>query len=270
MYIKTNRYQQFDSIEIKESLFKEFNLPNHFHETYCIGLLSNGIKKSVIEETPHLIHSNSVSIINPYQIHSDKNIDNEECLYRMIYLNQDILSYFSKKIIGKKSENLQFTNELITDSVVIESILAFFNDLNNENLLEDKLKNLIETLIIRDFSKDVCIIHKENKNAIDDSISKARLIFADKIDIQKMSDESKMSKFQFIRYFKKKTGLTPASYILLHRINSAKSMLEKGFPIGEIALDVGFYDHAQFCKFFKYYTNISPSEYKRNCNIIQA
>ena len=270
MYIKTNRYQKFDSIEIKESLFKEFDLPNHFHETYCIGLLSNGIKKSIIEETPQLIHSNSVSIINPHQIHSDKNIDNEDCLYKMIYLNQDTLNYFTKKITGKSSQNLQFTNELITDTAVIASISAFFNDMDNESLLENKLKNLIETLIIQDLSKETCIIHKENKHAIDDIISKARLNFADKIDIQKMSDESKMSKFQFIRYFKKKTGLTPASYILLHRINSSKSMLEKGFPIGEIALDVGFYDHAQFCKFFKYYTNISPTEYKRNCNIIQA
>ncbi len=270
MYIKTNRYQQFDSIEIKESLFKEFNLPNHFHETYCIGLLSTGIKKCVIEETSQLIHSNSVSIINPYQIHSDKNIDNEDCLYKMIYLNQDILNYFTKKITNKNSENLQFTNELITDSVVIASILDFFNDIDNENLLENKLKNLIETLIIRDFSKENCIIHNVNNNAIDDSINNARLNFADKIDIQKLSDESKMSKFQFIRYFKKKTGLTPASFILMHRINRAKSLLLKGFPIGEIALDVGFYDHAQFCKFFKYYTNISPTEYKRNCNIIQA
>jgi AraC-like DNA-binding protein len=188
----------------------------------------------------------------------------------MIYLNQDILNYFTKKITNKNSENLQFTNELITNSVVIASILDFFNDIDNENLLENKLKNLIETLIIRDFSKENCIIHNVNNNAIDDSINNARLNFADKINIQKLSDESKMSKFQFIRHFKKKTGLTPASFILMHRINRAKSLLLKGFPIGEIALDVGFYDHAQFCKFFKYYTNISPSEYKRNCNIIQA
>lgn len=270
MYVKTIRYQQFDSIEIKESLFKKFNLPNHFHETYCIGLLSNGIKNCIIEETPQLIHSNSVSIINPYQTHSDNNIDNEDCLYKMIYLNQDILNYFAKIITGKKFDNLLFTNELITDSVVITSILELFNDVDNENLLENKLKNLIETLIIPDYSKENGVIHKVNNNAIDDSINKARLNFADKIDIQKLSDESKMSKFQFIRHFKKKTGLTPASFILMHRINCAKSLLVEGFPIGEIALDVGFYDHAQFCKFFKYYTNISPTEYKRNCNIIQA
>lgn len=270
MYIKTNTYEQFDSIEIKESLFKEFLLPNHFHDTFCIGLLSNGIKKSVIEETSQLVHSNSVSIINPYQVHSDSNIDTDDCLYRMIYVNKDVVNYFSKEITGKKHTNLLFTNDLITDSLVSSAVLNFFDDKHNENLLEQKLKNLIEILISKNYSEGNIIIAAESKNAIDDSIENARQNFSDKIDIEKMANESKLSKYQFIRYFKKKTGITPASYILIHRINYAKSLLIKGIPIGQIALEVGFYDHAQFCKFFKYYTNLSPTEYKRNCNIIQA
>lgn len=270
MYLKTNRYKQFDSIEIKESLFKEFDLPDHFHDTYCIGLLNNGMKKSIIEETSQLVHANSVSIINPYQIHSDKNIDYADCHFRMIYLNKDVLNYFSKKITGKNNDNLLFSNDLITDSTVISSISIFFDEMDDENLLEHKLKALIEILISKGYTEENIIIDNESKNAIDDSIEMARLNFSDKIDIGKMSNESKLSKFQFIRYFKKRTGLTPASYILIQRINQAKKLLTKDIPIGEVALDVGFYDHAQFCKFFKYYTNISPTDYKRSCNIIQA
>lgn len=270
MYLKTNRYKQFDSIEIKESMFSEFDLPDHFHDTYCIGLLSNGIKNCTIEKTPQLIHSNSASIINPYQIHSDKNIDAVPCLFRMIYLNEDLLNYFAKKITGKSKENLVFSNDLITDPLVVSSIAAFFEDMENVDLLENKLKSLIEILISKGYSKQDSFIAGESKNAIDDSVEMARLNFSEKIDIGKMSHESKLSKFQFIRHFKKKTGLTPASYILMQRINHAKRLLTKGIPIGEVALEVGFYDHAQFCKFFKYYTNASPTEYLRYCNIIQA
>jgi len=270
MYLKTNRYRQFDALEIKETLFKEFDLPDHFHDTYCIGLLNNGVKRCIIENTTQLVHSNSVSIINPYQVHSDQNIDYDDCHFRMIYLNQDVLNFFSKKITGKDNENLFFSNDLITDASLTSSVLDFFNDMEDENLLEQKLKNLIEILIAKGYSKENVIIDNASKNAIDDSIEKARLHFSDKIDIGKMSEESNISKFQFIRYFKKKTGLTPASYILIHRINHAKLLLIQGIPIGEVALEVGFYDHAQFCKFFKYYTNISPTDYKRSCNIIQA
>jgi AraC-like DNA-binding protein len=270
MYLKTNQYDQFDSLEVKESRFKEFNLPSHFHDSYCIGLLANGIKNCTIENNSQLIHSNSVSIINPYQIHTDKNIDYEDCLFRMIYLNKDVLNYFTKKITGKNNENIIFTNEIITNSFVNSSITSFFDENNKGILLEQKLENLIQILLNNKYSVDTIKISIDNKNAIDDCIEKVRLNFFDKIDITKMSQESKISKYQLIRYFKKKTGFTPASYILLHRINHSKKLLIRDISIGEIALEVGFYDHAQFCKFFKYYTNVSPTEYRQNCNIIQA
>jgi AraC-like DNA-binding protein len=221
--VKTTLYKQFDSIEIKESLFKTFSLPEHFHDTYCIGLLCSGIKASSIEGTPQLIHSNSISIINPYQIHSDKNIDNDDCLYRMIYINKEALNFFAHKINGKKDNDLLFTNDLITDLRVSSAILSLFNAIEDEKILEHKLKTLIGLLITKDFTKNQIIVNNESLNAINDSIAYARLNFSEKIDIGKMSNESKLSKYQFIRYFKKMTGITPASYILVHRINFAKS-----------------------------------------------
>lgn len=264
MFLKTNRYQLFDNLEIKESIFQEFELPNHFHDTFCFGLMSSGIKNSIVEKKTQIIHSNSVSIINPYQIHSDKNIDNNNCHFKMIYINKDVVNYFSN------NSSVLFKNDLITNPKISNAVLSFFNDIENESLLENKLKYLIENLISEDFVNDNKILKKVYRNAIDDCVENLKLNFSDKIDLNKMSGESKLSKFQFIRHFKKKTRLTPASYVLNLRINYAIKLLMKDIPIGQIALEVGFYDHAQFCKFFKYYTNISPSDYKRSCNIIQA
>lgn len=102
-----------------------------------------------------------------------------------------------------------------------------------------------------------------NITALNESIELAHLNFTDKIDITKMATSHKLNKFQFIRNFKKITGTTPAAYIILCRINHAKLLITKGAPIGKIALETGFYDHPQFCKFFKYYLGVSPSEYKR-------
>ena len=264
MFLKTNRYQLFDNLEIKESIFQEFELPNHFHDSFCFGLMSSGIKNSIVEKKSQTVHSNSVSIINPYQVHSDKNIDTNNCHLKMIYVNKDVVNFFSN------NSNILFTNDLITNPKISNAVLSFFNDKENENLLQNKLKYLIENIMSEGFVNDESIIKNECKNAIDDCVENLKLSFSDKIDLNKMSSESKLNKFQFIRHFKKKTGITPASYILNLRINYAINLLMKDFPIGQIALEVGFYDHSQFCKFFKYYTNISPTDYKRNCNIVQA
>jgi AraC-like DNA-binding protein len=269
MSVKTTIYKQFDSLEVKESKFSVFNLPEHFHETYCIGLLSNGIKECTIENSETIVHSNSISILNPYQVHSDKNIDTSECNYKMIYVNKDVVDYFGNKLTGKKE--ILFTNDLLTDPTIVKKVEIFFDENQNDSSLNQNLSNLIESLILN--GNHIQLQDNKNldsKNALEDCIEKARLNFAEKIDIEKMAKECKLSKFQFIRYFKKKTGITPASYILIQRINFAKNLLLNNVPIGQAALEAGFYDHAQFCKFFKYYTNTSPSDYKQSCNIVQA
>jgi AraC-like DNA-binding protein len=272
MYLKTIRYKRFDSIELKESLFNEYKLPDHFHETYCIGLLSQGIKQTKVEGNHSIIPANHACIVNPYQIHSDQNFDQDASLYRMIYVNSDVVKFIAKKYFASTGQKICFTNELISDPFVSIAILNFFNDVSNENGLEQKLRVLIEILLNNYLAKTATEVkqYHQAQSALLETLNYARSNFSNKIDITKMASACKLSKYQFIRYFKKLTGITPATYIIICRMNHAKSLVLKGIPIGQAALEAGFYDHAQYCKFFKYYTGLSPQQYQRSCNIIQA
>lgn len=207
MYLKTNRFQQFDTLEIKESYFSQFDLPNHFHDTYCIGLLSQGIKKSTIDGTTQFIHSNSVSIINPFQIHSDKNTDDQGCLFKMIYLNQDVLHSFAKKLEITNTNELLFSNNLITDAALISAVENLFTSAHQEHLLEQNLNNLIRCLVNPDYLVDKNNNDFSTDSAIEDSIEKAKTNFSYKICIDTMATKSQLSKFQFIRNLKEKQEL---------------------------------------------------------------
>lgn len=270
MYIKSKIYKQFDSLEIKETEFNEFVLPDHFHDKYCIGLLTKGIKNTVIEGNHYTIHSNTVSIINPYQVHSDQNYDQDASVFRMIYINKDVINYFGNRLTGRNINEYLFTNNLINDPAVSIAISKLFTEVNNENLLEVKLQSLIEHLISKYKNESTYINKIEDFNAVKESIEYARLHFDEKINIDDMAKKCRLSKFQFIRYFKKLTGLTPAAYMIICRFNYAKSLIFKGYPLGQVALESGFYDHPQFCKYFRYFTGLAPAEYKSTCNIIQA
>ena len=139
MSVKIIQFKHFDSIQLKETKFKEFDLPDHFHDEYCIGFLSSGLKSYVVEGSPYLIHSNAVSIVNPYQIHSDKNYGSDICHYKMIYINREVLNYFAKKINGHHNNTISFTNDLIVDPSVSTALLEFFNFVNEKIDLENKL-----------------------------------------------------------------------------------------------------------------------------------
>jgi AraC-like DNA-binding protein len=68
----------------------------------------------------------------------------------------------------------------------------------------------------------------------------------------------------FCRSFKQSTGLSPHHYILAHRVNRAKEMMnDQRLSLTEIALDCGFSGSSQFSVVFKRIAGMSPREYRR-------
>lgn len=68
----------------------------------------------------------------------------------------------------------------------------------------------------------------------------------------------------FSTLFKKEAGVSISDYILIKRIESAKSVLsETNCKILEISNSLGFSSQSHFCKNFKKITGMSPLQYKK-------
>ncbi len=68
----------------------------------------------------------------------------------------------------------------------------------------------------------------------------------------------------FIRAFKEKTGITPAKYIQMKRMETAKRLLEStDLSIMEITEKIGLLEPTHFSRLFKEYYNLSPTEHRR-------
>jgi AraC family transcriptional regulator len=68
----------------------------------------------------------------------------------------------------------------------------------------------------------------------------------------------------FCRGFKQSTGLPPHRYMLVHRVNRAKKMMDdQRLNLTQIALDCGFRSSSQFSVVFKKITGTSPREFRR-------
>ena len=72
-----------------------------------------------------------------------------------------------------------------------------------------------------------------------------------------------LSRFHFVRSFKKTTGVAPYQYLLRRRIERAQVLLRQGgLSIGEIALSVGFKSAARFNRAFRRICGTTPSAYR--------
>lgn len=93
--------------------------------------------------------------------------------------------------------------------------------------------------------------------------------FSESINLDCISDEAFLSKFHFIRLFKKAYGKTPHQYLTYVRIERAKQLLRGDVLVSDVCLAVGFDSVGSFTSLFKKFTGMSPSAYQNRQKSIQ-
>ena len=94
--------------------------------------------------------------------------------------------------------------------------------------------------------------------------------YASRVQVETLSEVCHLSKYHFIREFKRATGESPYQYILHYRINQAKRLLvDTNLSIESIAEQVGFSSPHNFSSQFHSIATVTPSIY-RNATCTQA
>src|SRR4030095_1963678 len=82
--------------------------------------------------------------------------------------------------------------------------------------------------------------------------------FSEDINLDKIAGKALVSKFHFIRVFKRYFGRTPNQYLQEVRIEMAKKILLKGKSIDEVCNAIGFKSKTSFISLFKKMTGVTP------------
>ncbi len=83
------------------------------------------------------------------------------------------------------------------------------------------------------------------------------------LSLLEMAQQVQMSPYYFSRLFKQSTGLSPHQYLITHRIEQVKRLLETTkLSIAEIASQAGFADQSHLARHFKRQLGVSPSQFR--------
>jgi AraC-like DNA-binding protein len=131
--------------------------------------------------------------------------------------------------------------------------------------------NALVKIILYNYSHKHLDLLKTDKKVIEDVPYRIRHVINyineniyEKIDIEQLASLTKWKKHHFIRIFSSIIGNTPYQYILFHKMEIAKALLEEtDQPINEIAFDLGFVNYSNFGHVFKKICHTSPENYRK-------
>ena len=80
--------------------------------------------------------------------------------------------------------------------------------------------------------------------------------------LRQLAQAANLSPYQLIRAFRAATGMTPHAYQLNAHVSRARSRLQAGTALAQLAHELGFADQSHFQRVFKAHTGITPGRYR--------
>lgn len=99
---------------------------------------------------------------------------------------------------------------------------------------------------------------------LDRAVSWLREHFREPIAISELARIAGMSVRQFNRRFRDAFGTNPRDFLIRTRVRAACDALRNSdIPIGELAVDLGFYDQSSFTQHFRRHMSATPLQYRK-------
>ncbi|HYF51949.1 MAG TPA: AraC family transcriptional regulator [Planctomycetota bacterium] len=91
----------------------------------------------------------------------------------------------------------------------------------------------------------------------------------DEVPIETLARLAHLSRFHFMRRFKRETGLSPRQYQIERRMSAARKLLLDGRCAKETAAALGYDDLFYFSRLFKQKSGVPPSRYAKAGSVVE-
>lgn len=249
-------YKNSLGITALKASINKFSYKKHAHEEYAIGVTLKGVQEYSLDGHTQKSYENGIMLFNPEQIHDGKAQHYKEGLdYVMLYIKPELfLEGLEKKEIVKFSNPIIYNEKIKQDILNLNSAILNQKD---ESICSELYLNLVDNFSSKNFLT-------EYKNETE-FIKKAKEIIYyeldNVLDLEQMSKEFNISKFQFIRMFKANTGLSPYQYFLNTKLIHTKKYLDVTKDLYATVVEFGFTDLSHLNRHFKRVYGVTAFEY---------
>jgi AraC-like DNA-binding protein len=261
------RDPQLEGVEVCHVRNSKHCFPNHFHDdVYAVGIMEKGYSYCLgptREEA--LVGTGRIALINPGQVHSGVPAGVSRLNYTMLYVSAELMRKTASDLAQKNHDYPEFSNIIIHNPALFPRLQSLCTTLASPAELLEK-----QTLFTESLSRILlkhCGIHRAEAAGSNESraVRQAKELLSANIETAISLDEAAecvgLSRYHFLRVFKKATGIPPHAYRTVKRIEVSKSLMKKGIPLSQVALETGFSDQSHFTNTFRNYIGSTPKQY---------
>jgi AraC-like DNA-binding protein len=266
------RDPELHDLEALHARFVNHRFSRHSHDYFVIGYVETGVQAYSYRGARHLTAAGQIFFVNPSEVHTGEAAMAEGYVYRTVYPRAELLEQVSADVTGRTV--LPFFKEAVIQDKLLSNLLTGFH----AALAQQQSRLEIESLLFASLAH--VVIHYTDPQMPPRFVGRERKAVARgrdyieahcgrNISLSQLSGIVGLSPFHFARVFEKEIGLPPHAYLEVVRIRKARELLNRGDPIVDVSLQLGYADQSHFTNRFKRVLGITPGQYIREGKILQ-
>ena len=250
----------FPGIERIEAQFSGNAFEPHRHDTYALGVTLKGVQTFSYRGEKRFSMPGQVIVLHPDEEHDGGAGTEDGLQYRMLYLEPALLA----ECLEAEGLGLPFVDTpVVTDPALAGLFLSALADLDGE----------LDGLFVDDFLTGVAGGLSKHAKAEPRAVGKVALRQARRardfleehamrtVHSAELETVTGLDRFTLSRHFRAAFATSPHRYLLMRRLERARSMIGAGEKLPEVAFATGFADQSHLNRHFKKAYGMTPGQW---------
>ncbi len=235
----------------------------HIHDQFGVGLLIHGAQVSFSGRGEVQAHEGDVITVNPGEVHDGRPIGGDVRCWQMLYLDPGKVESIALALDLPRGVELH--HPVLIDQDVTRSFVKLLSQLRESQPTRDYLA--LESALLSAFAP-LLGVPDPKTTCIPAGVRTVRAMIEEApempLSLDEMSRLAGLGRYQFLRIFKRATGLPPCSYRLQLQLQMARRLILAGTPLAEAAAHAGFADQAHMTRHFARSYGVRPGSLAAN------
>ena len=239
----------------------------HWHATYGLGVLEHGAQHSSSGRGESDAYAGDMITTNPGEVHDGKPLGGLSRRWRMVYWDTAVMATMADSA-GMHYRDIELTRPVLQDLRLRTALVSLHQRIEVWNAqpydvlqlaCEESLVNTCSLLIQHHSTEMPCA-------QVNADVAQVRERLADDMltppTLTELASMTGISKYQLLRRFQKAYGVPPHAWLLQHRAERARGLIQRGSSLVNAAAATGFSDQSHMHRVFVRHFGFTPGAWQ--------